>query len=169
MTTFSYPEVGATRWPDAMPDGYHHLHHRVLIGRGKDVFEAAGLAVSTFRMHRAVGVRIRADAERAAPGVAVECAIGIGPVGITAPCEVVWCSDTPDRIGFAYGTRQGHPECGEESFMVEMDGKGAVWFAVHAFSRPGRWYTRLAGPVVPVFQRAYARRCGKVLRRLARG
>ncbi|MGW3659343.1 YndJ family transporter [Streptomyces sp. NPDC005151] len=40
---------------------------------------------------------------------------------------------------------------------------GAV---VLAFSRPARWYSRVAGPLVPVFQRWYARRLGTTLGRI---
>ncbi len=163
---FSYAEVGATRG-GALPAGYAHLRHRVRIGAGAAVFAAAGDAVLGWRMHRAVGVRPSADAPRAAPGVRVRVVLGVGPLALTAPCEVVWTEDGPDRAGFGYGTLAGHPECGEEGFLVELDGDGAVWFTVTAFSRPARWYTRAAGPLVPLFQRLYARRCGRVLRRLA--
>ncbi|WP_441246829.1 DUF1990 family protein [Kitasatospora sp. McL0602] len=169
MTTLSYPERGASTDPAAaLPAGYNHLRHRVLIGHGRDVLERAGAAVTTFRMHRAAGVAVRTEADRAEPGVAVECSIGFGPFRLAAPCEVVWSTYEPDRIGFAYGTRTGHPEHGEESFIVELDPRDlAVSFTVTAFSRPARWYTRLAGPVVPLCQRLYAHHCGRTLRRLA--
>ncbi|MCZ4123328.1 DUF1990 family protein [Streptomyces sp. H39-S7] len=162
----SYPEVCATR-RDELPEGYRHLRHQARIGRGRDVFEAAGAAVTTWRMHRAAGLRIRAGALRAEPGVRVECAIGVGPLRITAPCRVMWTVYEPRRIGFAYGTLAGHPECGEESFVVELLDDDSVRFTVTAFSRPSLWYTRLAGPLVPLFQRLYARHCGRTLRRLA--
>ncbi len=120
-------------------------------------------------MHRAAGVQVRADADRAAPGVAVECAIGVGPLRLPAPCVVVLSTYEADRIGFTYGTRTGHPARGEESFLVELGPDQAVWFTVTAFSRPGRWYTRLAGPLLPWLQHLFARRCGDALRRLAGG
>ncbi|WP_030612426.1 DUF1990 family protein [Streptomyces sclerotialus] len=162
----TYPEQGATaRSP--LPAGYHHLHEEMPIGHGRAVFERAGEAVTTFRMHRAAGVRIRAGAEHADPGVPVESGLGVGPLRITAPCRVVWSAYDSDHIGFAYGSLTGHPECGEESFVVRLRSDGSVWFTVTAFSKPARWYTRLAGPLVPVFQRAYARHCGRTLRRLA--
>lgn len=162
----TYPEVCGTR-REELPAGYHHLRHQVLIGRGREVFETAGAAVTTWRMHRAAGVRIRAGALRAEPGVAVECALGVGPLRITAPCRVMWTVHEPRRTGFAYGTLTGHPECGEESFVVDIRADDSVWFTVTAFSRPASWYARLAGPLVPVFQRLYARHCGLTLRRLA--
>ncbi|MEU3449212.1 DUF1990 domain-containing protein [Streptomyces thermolilacinus] len=166
---FTYPEVGATRTPGALPDGYHHLRHRALIGHGQAVFEAAGAAVTAWRMHRASGARLWADAERAAPGVRVRVSVGAGPLEYGVPCEVVWTAYEDTRTGFAYGTLTGHPESGEESFVVERAPDGSVWFTVTAFSRPARWYTRLAGPLVPVAQRWYARRLGRTVRRLARG
>ncbi|WP_370082050.1 DUF1990 family protein [Streptacidiphilus sp. MAP12-16] len=167
MSDFSYPEVGATREPGPLPSGYTHLRHRTRLGDGAAAFVAAAEAVLTWRMHRAAGVGLTAEAERAAPGVRVRVVLGLGPLGVTAPCAVVWTVEEPSRAGFGYGTLRGHPECGEESFLVELADDASVWFTVTAFSRPARWYTRAAGPLVPLFQRLYARRCGQVLRRLA--
>lgn len=166
VPAFTYPEVGGTRL-HRLPAGYHHLHHSTRIGHGPDTLHRAGAAVTEWRMHRALGVAVRSPSGRAEPGVPVDIVLGVGPVGIAAPCRVVWTDREPHRIGFAYGTLPGHPECGEESFVVELDGRGQVWFTVTAFSHPASWYTRLAGPLVPVAQRLYARRCGAVLRRLA--
>ncbi|OEJ34644.1 DUF1990 family protein [Streptomyces subrutilus] len=162
----SYPDRGATaRRP--LPAGYHHLHHRTRVGRGRAAFEAAGVAVTTFQAHRTSGMLVRADAGAVRPGGRVVVGIGWGPLRISAPCEVVWTAYEPTRVGFAYGTLAGHPESGEESFVVELDADGTVWFTVTAFSRPAGWYTRLAGPVVPVLQRSYARWLGRHVRRLA--
>ncbi|MEU9232515.1 DUF1990 family protein [Streptomyces subrutilus] len=162
----SYPDRGATaRRP--LPAGYHHLHHRTRVGRGRAAFEAAGVAVTTFQAHRTSGMLVRADAGAVRPGSRVVVGIGFGPLRISAPCEVVWTAYEPTRVGFAYGTLAGHPESGEESFVVDLDADGTVWFTVTAFSRPAGWYTRLAGPVVPVLQRSYARWLGRHVRRLA--
>lgn len=166
MHTFTYPETGATR-RRPLPGGYDHLHHRAPVGRGRASFEAAGAAVTEWRMHRATGFRIAASADRAEVGTSVEVTLRLGPLHVKAPCEVVWTEYTGARIGFAYGTLDGHPERGEESFVVELDGDGTVWFDVTAFSRPALWYTRLAGPLVRVLQRSYARYLGRTLRRIA--
>ncbi|MFD9407571.1 DUF1990 family protein [Streptomyces sp. NPDC059989] len=166
LDALSYPDRGATaRRP--LPAGYHHLHHRTRIGRGRAAFEAAGVAVTTFHAHRTSGMRVRADSGAVRAGDRVEVGIGLGPLRITAPCRVIWTAYEPSRIGFAYGTLTGHPESGEESFIVELDPDGTVWFTVTAFSRPASWYTRLAGPVVPFLQQSYARWLGRHLRRLA--
>jgi uncharacterized protein (UPF0548 family) len=161
----TYSEVGATR-EGPLPAGYRHLHHRVPLP--PDAFRSAGEAVLTWRMHRAAGVRIEPSAPRAAPGVTLRAGLGTDRLRLWVPCEVVWAVDTDERIGFAYGTLPGHPESGEEAFLVQRDADGSVQFTVRAFSRPALWYTRAGGPVVPAFQHAYARRCARTLRRLCR-
>jgi uncharacterized protein (UPF0548 family) len=163
--SLTYSEVGATRL-GPLPRGYHHLHHTARIGRGRAAFETAGEAVTGWQMHRGSGAGVRAGAERAKPGVRLEVSAGVGQLRFAAPCEVIWTAYEQDRTGFAYGTLTGHPERGEESFIVDIRADGSVWFTVMAFSRPATWYTRLAGPLVPVLQKWYARRLGRTLRRM---
>ncbi|GAA0798788.1 DUF1990 family protein [Spirilliplanes yamanashiensis] len=160
MSTLTYAEVGATRF-EPLPAGYQHLRVRHLIG-GAEVFDAAAEAVLTWRMHRGIPAKVTAAGPRAEPGVRVT--VQVGPM--RAPCEVVWSVREDARAGFGYGTLPGHPEQGEESFLVERAADGRVWFSVTAFSRPVVWYARLGKPFVPVFQRAYAWRCARSLRRL---
>ncbi|WP_030383234.1 MULTISPECIES: DUF1990 domain-containing protein [unclassified Streptomyces] len=161
--SFTYEDVGATREPEHCPPGYHRLHVRSRVGEGEGVFRRATEALFGWEMHRAVGVGISDGTPAAAPGVDVTVVLG----GlIKAPCRVVWTLDEPRRRGWAYGTLQGHPEQGEESFVLDRTGDGTVWLTVTAFSRPAKWYARAGGPAVRGLQHAYARRCGAVLRRL---
>ncbi|MEU6812284.1 DUF1990 domain-containing protein [Streptomyces sp. NPDC046831] len=162
--SFTYEEVGATRKdPASFPPGFHTMHVRTRVGEGHDVFDRAAEALLTWQMHRAVGVGVDATAERAAPGVDVTVTLaGV----IKAPCRVVWTVEESRRAGWAYGTLPGHPETGEESFVVDRTGDGTVWLTVTAFSRPAKWYSRAGGPATRGLQHAYARRCGMVLRRL---
>ncbi|MEV5012000.1 DUF1990 domain-containing protein, partial [Streptomyces sp. NPDC055692] len=116
---FTYEEVGATREQGHCPPGFHPLHVRARIGEGEEVFRRASEAVMTWEMHRALGVGIEASADRAAPGVDVTVTLaGV----VRAPCRVVWTEQEPRRAGWAYGTLPGHPECGEESFLVDRTG-----------------------------------------------
>ncbi|MFF9410127.1 DUF1990 family protein [Streptomyces anandii] len=160
---FTYEEVGATREQGHCPPGFHSLHVRTRIGEGEEVFRRACEAVLTWEMHRAVGVGVDTPADRAAPGVDVTVSLA---AVVKAPCRVVWTVEEPRRAGWAYGTLPGHPETGEESFLVERTGDGTVWLTVTAFSRPAKWYARAGGPATRGLQHAYARRCGTVLRRL---
>ncbi|MEU5878421.1 DUF1990 domain-containing protein [Spirillospora sp. NPDC047279] len=164
---FTYPEVGATRTLD-LPGGYRHMRVRTLVGEGPEAMRDAADALMEFWMHRALPVRVDASARRAAPGVSVVVGLGVGPLRLEAPCRVVWAEDEDERAGWAYGTLPGHPVEGEESFVVHLDGSGDVWLTVTAFSRPAGRLARSGGPLLPFMQRAYARRCGAVLRRLCR-
>lgn len=62
--------------------------------------------------------------------------------GIRAPARVIYVIDEPDRKGFAYGTLPGHPEDGEELFLVSRRDDGSVWMTIRQFSRPAsrRWW-----------------------------
>ncbi|MGC4950182.1 DUF1990 family protein [Streptomyces sp. DT224] len=165
MNSLTYPEVGATRL-GPLPDGYNHLRHRARVGRGHADFEAAGAAITEFRLHRRSGARVETSAPRAETGAAVRVAVQAGPLRLAVPCQVVWAEYGPARTGFGYGTETGHPERGEECFVAELAEDGTVSFTVTAFSRPARWYSRLGGPLVPPLQRWYARRLGRTLRRI---
>ena len=92
------------------------------------------------------------------PGETVTLTVPIGPVKFHAPCRVIYVIDEPNRKGFAYGTLQGHPERGEESFLVERTEDGSVWLTVRAFSRPARWYYWIAYPALRFTQAFYTRR-----------
>lgn len=161
----TYPEVSATRH-GPLPAGYRHLRYRTRLGDGTAVMALAAQALLGWQMHEAMGMRVRASGPRAAAGVTVLSRPGLGPLRLAAPCRVVWAEDTPDRAGFGYGTMPGHPMRGEEAFVVTLDPDNQVWLDIRAFSRPARWYVQLAGPAVHLLQRAYAHRCGAVLRRL---
>jgi uncharacterized protein (UPF0548 family) len=167
MDGFTYREVGATQDPGSLPPpGYRLLRCRVRLGAGPEVLAAAGQAVLGWRMHRGAGLAVDAGAPEAARGVRVVIGLGVGRWRLRAPCEVVWTVREEHRTGFAYGTLAGHPERGEESFVVERDPDGSVWLSVIAFSRAGSWYVRAAGPLGRLSQGAMARWYGHSLRRV---
>jgi len=177
----TYPEVGATRgalFGDdpfgrnggsrvPLPDGYHHLRYRRRIGRGAAGFHAAAALLHSWRMHRGVGADVEASGP-AVEGTTVLVRLGV----LSAPCRVVWSvpvveSDAGGVAGFGYGTLPGHPERGEEGFVVTLTADEEVWFELAAFSVAARWYTRAAGPVGRLGQSLFAKRCARVLERAA--
>jgi uncharacterized protein (UPF0548 family) len=162
--TWTYDEVGATR-TGVIPPGYRSLRVRHRIGHGD--LGLLGEALLIWRVHAVAGVPVEASAGRAAPGVDAEARIGVGPLRLPAPCRVVWVEAAEDRVAFAYGTLPGHPFVGEESFAVERDGEGDLWFVAAAFSRPNWWAVRMTGPVAPALQRLYLARLAGGARRLA--
>jgi uncharacterized protein (UPF0548 family) len=151
-----------------LPPGYHHLRYRRRVGHGTADFHVAAGLLHAWRMHRAAGASVEAT------GPAVEGAISVVRLaGLRAPCRVVWSvpvveSDTGGVAGFGYGTLPGHPERGEEGFLVTLSAAGDVWFDLAAFSVAATWPARAAGPVGRLAQRLFARRCGYVLARAVR-
>ncbi len=77
-------------------------------------------------------------------GVVVD--LGFGRLRSHAPCRVVYVIDEPSLLGFAYGTLRGHPDTGEELFLVAWRDDDVVAFSVRAFSCPALWWSRLGGP-----------------------
>lgn len=169
MSEFTYPEVGATHGDGPLPAGYHHLRHRMRIGKGEAAFHGAADAVLEWRMHKELRLHPQADHIRAEPEANVWLHIGTRHlVLIRVHCRIVWVVDEPRRKGFAYGTMPRHPERGEEAFVLQWEDDDSVWLTIRAFSRAAKWYTRLAGPLVPLFQHVYALCCATALRRLLR-
>lgn len=111
------------------------------------------------------GLRVAAGG-RAVEGGPVTVRLGLGPFGVDAPCVVVYTVDEPRRRGFAYGTLRGHPEIGEERFVVEHREDDTVVLTIRAFSRPARWWSRAAGPLARLVQRAVTERYLRALSRL---
>ncbi|GIF20880.1 uncharacterized protein (UPF0548 family) [Actinoplanes tereljensis] len=162
----TYAEVGATR-AESLPAGYGHVHRDVSLGTGLDVFERAVAALFDWRMHQEAGLTVVRSGGKAAPGIVVVLRAGLGPVHLTIPCRVVYTVDEPDRRGFAYGTLPGHPERGEEAFVVVKSDTGDVRIQIRAFSRPASLLARLGGPVSRMIQQYATDRYVSALRRLA--
>jgi uncharacterized protein (UPF0548 family) len=163
----TYPDAGATA--TVLPPGYHHVRMRRRIGTGPELFAAASAAVLAWVAHTGAGLRVAAAAPVAAPGTDVLLTAGVGPLRLHAPCRVIYVVDEPRRRGFAYGTLAGHPESGEEAFVVELAADGAVTFVITAFSRPATALSKLAGPLGRQVQRAVTRRYLRALTRAVAG
>jgi uncharacterized protein (UPF0548 family) len=153
---FTYGEVAGTQ--GVLPAGYEHLERQRVLGIGQEVFERASEALMTWGVQRGAGLAVDADTPRAAAGVDVKLRLGHGRLSLSAPCRVVYTVQQENRMGFAYGTLPGHPESGEELFLVELLDDGRVQLTVRAFSRPARWFSRLAAPGSRLIQRAITER-----------
>ena len=157
----TYPEVGATA--GALPVDYQHLQHRLLLGHGPEVLDRAETALLTWQAQSGAGLTVATDGPVEQGRTVV---LGLGrPLALVIPCRVVWTLHTEDRRGFAYGTLPGHPETGEECFVVEHAANGEVWLTITAFTRPGNLLVRSLGPVGPAIQRFFVRRYAAAIRR----
>jgi uncharacterized protein (UPF0548 family) len=164
---FTYPEVGATR-EGALPPGYDHVERSHVVGSGQVEFDRAAAAVFRWRAQRGAGLRIRASGPASTPGTVVLLTAGLQRLGLDIPCRVVWVVDEPDRRGFGYGTLPGHPERGEESFVVTLRPDGDVLYQLRAFSRLATPLARLGGPISHRVQTLALDRYVRAIRRAAR-
>jgi uncharacterized protein (UPF0548 family) len=165
---FTYDAVGATgSGASAMPAGYHELRRSTIIGRGREAFDLAGDALMSWQMHRDVGIHVTVSSPRAESGAVAAMRMGPRRLGVGFRCRVVYSVAEDRRIGFAYGTLPGHPESGEEAFVVEHLPNDDVVLEVIAFSRPARWFTRVGGPLARAAQVMMLRHYARALKRRA--
>lgn len=171
----TYEAVGGTRdadFRDRVPAGFRPIMHRVRIGDGAERWKHATTRVLSWGVQRYAGYEIiRTDAPDAAavpfgpdglpvimPGDSVVLKIPLGLIRLAAPARVIYVIDEPHRKGFAYGTLAGHPERGEEAFIVEQAADGSVWFELRAFSRPANLFWWLGIPIGRLVEAHYTRR-----------
>jgi uncharacterized protein (UPF0548 family) len=164
----TYPEVGVSRDRHA-PSGYGTVQRNVIIGSGRPAFERAADGLFSWQMHRGAGFRTTTSAAKAATGVTVVLRVGWRPFQLTIPCRVVYTLEEKYRRGFAYGTLPGHPEQGEEAFIVETSDTGDVRFHVWAFSRPASLLAQTGGPLTHLVQQYATSRYVAAMRDLAHG
>ncbi len=151
--------------PERVPAGFRVFRHEAVIGSGAERWAVASAEVLEWGMQRGAGIRV--STPRVVVGDDVTLTIPLlGVVPVTARTRVLAIVDEPSRRGFVYGTLPGHPERGEEAFLVTIDDTGVVRAAVQGFSRPAPGIWMLGAPVLRLVQAIYTRR---YLRALARG
>jgi uncharacterized protein (UPF0548 family) len=113
------------------------------------------------------GEHVFADtgAQLVLPGETAVMLLGWGPLSIRIPVRIVYTIDEPTRRGFAYGTLPGHPESGEEAFIVEQRDDESVWLTIRAFSRPAHPALWAVYPVLRLFQAIFTSRYEHALTR----
>ena len=161
----TYSERGATA--GALPAGYHHLERCVRLGEGPEAFQRAVLALESWEMHRRCGFAVHASHPSAVEGAIVVLSLGWRRARLRIPCRVVYTVDEERRGGFGYGTLPGHPERGEESFIVTHEPSGEVSLTIRAFSRPATLPARLAGPLARAAQRLATARYLRAMQELS--
>ncbi|MET0864213.1 MAG: DUF1990 domain-containing protein [Nakamurella sp.] len=142
--SFSYDQVGQTS--GRHPAGFRSFTRTIQLPAGTD-FDRASDDLLHWQLQRRAGVRVVASAEVVEPGVQADLLLGVGRLSVRAPVRIVYVINEPTRRGFAYGTLPGHPESGEEAFVLSLTATGGIELSVSAFSRHAGWLSRLAGPL----------------------
>jgi uncharacterized protein (UPF0548 family) len=147
VAVLTYDHVGSTLTRAGLPTW------RRALGDDADAFDRAAMALRTWAPQRRLGAHVHPDDVALEPGATLLVVLRIGPFEVAAPVRVVDVIDEPDRFGFVYGTLRGHPECGEEAFLVEREADGSTDATIVIDARPGTLPAKLASPVVTVLQR----------------
>lgn len=161
----NYPEAHATTG-DALPTGYRHDHYERVVGRGEAVFTRAAEALRGWEVQRGAGLGVYPVEAPVTAGITVLLLAPAGLMRIVVPCRVLYLVEEPRQAGFAYGTLHGHPERGEERFVVEWDDDDRVVFRITAFSRHDDVMAKLGGPVTRRIQVRTTKRYLWAMRRI---
>lgn len=170
-TALSYDAVGHTHVADedwsAAPHGYRRHEQTTRLGDGEQLWREASAAVMQWSVKTRSGFAVESEPGedlRVRPGQDRTLIASLGPFELREPVTVVAIVDDPNRCGFAYGTRDGHPVSGEEAFVVHRTPDGAVWLTLRSLTRPARGARRLFFPAALVAQRWYRFRYARSLR-----
>lgn len=144
--------------------GFRRLQHTVLLRR-RD-FEGAAADLFAWRVHEQAGLAVGAGDIPLRLGTVVVMRWGWRRAALRIPCRVVEVIEEPRRRGFSYGTLPGHPESGEEQFLLELEADGRVRFTISAFSRPASPLAKLSGPAGRAVQWFMTKRYLRALDRL---
>jgi uncharacterized protein (UPF0548 family) len=142
----TYSDVGATL-AGGRPEGFHHDRYEINLGHGRETFQRATAGLKSWKAHHLPGVRVFPDGQTIQIGATVVVTLGTSLLSLAAPCRIVSVIDEGSRWGFAYGTLPGHPERGEEAFVVSIASDEKVRFEVVTFSLPDDIIVRLSGPI----------------------
>lgn len=168
---FSYEAVGSTcaeavEWR-GRPSGYRAFERSVSIGRGDGDWAAASDALMSWAIKTRSGFDVRSEAGselRVHESQDFTLIARLGSIRVREPVRVVAVVDEPDRRGFAYGTRPGHPVAGEEAFVLSRSVDGEVWLTLRSLTRAARGRWRLAFPLALIAQHWYRYRYLRALR-----
>jgi uncharacterized protein (UPF0548 family) len=160
----NYVGIGSTLGGQS-PQGYGLARFETVLGHGTEQFQRARFGLQRWEAHRLPGVRVYPPRAEVRTGATVIVTLGTPLIALAAPCRIVRVVEEADRWGFAYGTLRGHPEEGEELFLVSISPDETVRFDITVFSRPGSPLVRLAGPIGRGVQKMGAQGYLRALRR----
>jgi uncharacterized protein (UPF0548 family) len=151
----NYPFVGATIDAGELPPGTY-IESRI-VGHREDDFARARVGLQRWTPQRGLGATIVPD-DPVRVGGTVVLIIRPGPFHILVPDRVVAVVDEPRRYAYAYGTLPGHPEIGEEAFVLELLDDSSVRLTIRVAATPATRVGRVVAPIVRVLQRGALRR-----------
>jgi uncharacterized protein (UPF0548 family) len=145
----SYSPPGLSAMPP--PPGFSADVCRVAIGRGTRAFQVASDALRSWRHLKLSWIELYPSDPVMQEGTVVGIVarhLGLWSLNACRIVEVIADHSDGRRVGFAYGTLEGHVERGEERFVVELEPTTeTVWYDIRAVSQPRALLARLASPI----------------------
>ncbi len=157
---YTYLDIGSSE-NEQMPKGYNIDHNRIELGKGKEVFEKAKKAITSWKMYNMPWVEVHMEnpsIEKGKTYAAVVSTFGIWSINV---CRIVYTIDEKStkntKFGFALGTLPLHAESGEERFSIEWNHlDDRVYYDILAFSKPNYLIVKLGQPVCRMLQKKFA-------------
>jgi len=137
--------------PFGEAEGFRRDEYRRRIGIGLDDFERARDGLLGWAAHRGAGVEV-VPADEVATGQTVAIVTRQLGLWLLAACRVTEVVDDAASFGFTYATLPDHPECGQETFTVGLEGED-VYFEIVPVWRLEDPLVRLGAPVARWLQR----------------
>lgn len=132
--------------------------HQIDVGAGPADFATAREALRSWVPQRGISALVEPQGQPVVSGASVLVVLRCGPLTVVAPDRIVAVIDEPRRFAFAYGTLPGHPERGEESFIVEHLADDAVRATIRVQAEAATLLARAGAPAVRWLQTAALRR-----------
>ena len=166
LLALSYNPIGIAQ---ESPTGFNADLASTVIGRGRDDFERAKIALAQWRHYEMGWVELFPHGASIDPGTDV--AVLVRHLGFWSlnGCRVVYRvgdRQSESSFGFAYGTLTNHAELGEEVFEVRLEPESEdVIYRIQAVSKPRAPLARLGYPIARYFQERFRRDSTEALRR----
>lgn len=150
--SISYSPSNVTR-DGVVPEDFMSKSWTMSVGQGRNDFNNACEAMRKWKGYDAARIiREPAEPDLQLNNTLILAIPALGLFHVTAMCEILEVVDEENRFGFAYGTLDHHPECGEERFIIELHEDESVTFTVDAIYKHGAMGIKVVTPLATYLQ-----------------
>ena len=118
--------------------GWQITDRKLVLGSGEECFQTAVHRLFSWEAHQHAGITVTES----------DSIVELKFWGIRSYCRILKSHQGSRRAVLIYGTLQKHVERGEEAFEITMADNAQVTAHIVAFSKPAKWWAKLANPVV---------------------
>lgn len=118
--------------------GWQITDRELVLGSGEECFQIAVQQLFSWEAHQHAGITVTES----------DSIVELKFWGIRSYCRILKSHQGLRRAVLIYGTLEKHVERGEEAFEIRIADNGQVTAHIVAFSKPAKWWAKLANPVV---------------------